>query len=74
MAKTYSPCIDVCKYRDDGHCIGCSMTKVQKKISKALKSKDKQIAFIGLVRMQQIVIGGYEGWEKYHKKRYERDD
>ena len=70
MAKAYSPCIDVCKYRDDGHCVGCSMTKVQKKISKNLKSKDKQIEFVKLVRMQQIVLGGYEDWEKAHKKRF----
>ena len=30
MGKYYSPCIDVCKYRDDGHCRGCSMTKPKK--------------------------------------------
>ena len=28
MAKKLpSPCIDVCKFRRAGHCIGCSMTK-----------------------------------------------
>ncbi|MEM6670690.1 MAG: DUF1289 domain-containing protein, partial [Pseudomonadota bacterium] len=25
--KLPSPCIDVCKFRRAGHCIGCSMTK-----------------------------------------------
>ena len=70
MGKNYSPCIDVCKYRDDGHCLGCSMTKIQKKISKSLKSKAKQLAFEELVKMQQAVLGGFEAWEKAHKKRY----
>ena len=70
MAKNYSPCIDVCKYREDGHCIGCSMTKIQKKISKSLKSKDKQLAFEELVKMQQAQLGGFETWEKAHKERY----
>ena len=70
MGKNYSPCIDVCKYRDDGHCCGCSMTKTQKKISKRLKSKDKQLAFEQLVRMQQNVLGGYEAWAKAHKEKY----
>jgi len=70
MGKNYSPCIKVCKYRADGHCLGCSMTKTQKKISKCLKSKDKQLAFEGLIRMQQTVLGGFESWEKAHKQRY----
>ena len=74
MGKNYSPCIDVCKYRDDGHCIGCSMTKIQKKISKSLKSKDKQLAFEGLVRMQQKQLGGFEAWEEVHKQRYRGKD
>lgn len=74
MGKNYSPCIKVCKYRDDGHCLGCSMTKIQKKISKCLKSKDKQLAFEGLIRMQQTVLGGFEYWEKAHKQKYWDND
>ena len=74
MGKNYSPCINVCKYRDDGHCLGCSMTKTQKKISKALKSKDKQLAFEQLIKLQQAVLGGYESWETAHKQRYRGKD
>ena len=69
MGKRCTPCIDVCKYGDGGHCVGCSMTKTQKKISKTLKTRDKQLAFEQLVRMQQTVLGGYEEWEKAHKQR-----
>jgi len=50
------------------------MTKAQKKISKSLKSKDKQLAFEGLVRMQQAVLGGFEAWEKSHKKKHRHKD
>ena len=70
MTKPYSACVKICKYREDGHCVGCSMTKAQKKISKKLKSKDSQAAFLQLIRMQQTCLGGYEGWEKAHLDRY----
>ena len=70
MTKSYSPCVKVCKYREDGHCLGCSMTKTQKKISKKLKSKDTQMAFVELVRVQQAYLGGYEAWEQAHSDRY----
>ena len=46
------------------------MTKVQKKISKRLNSKDTQAAFVQLIRMQQNFLGGYEDWEKAHRDRY----
>ena len=70
MAKIYSPCVKNCKYREDGYCAGCSMTKAQKKISKKLKSKDSQAAFVQLIRLQQTCLGGYENWEKAHSERY----
>ena len=68
MGKNHSPCIDVCIYRDDGHCSGCSMTRIQKKISKILKSKDKQLAFVELIRMQQSLLGDFENWEKVRSR------
>ena len=36
MAKILSPCIDICKFKREGHCIGCSMTKAQKSTFKAV--------------------------------------
>jgi hypothetical protein len=47
------------------------MTKTQKKISKKLKSKDTQAAFLQLIRIQQTGLGGYETWKKAHLDRYE---
>ena len=46
------------------------MTKIQKKISKSLKSKKKRLAFEELVKTQQARLGGFETWENTHKKRY----
>ena len=66
MAKQPSPCIDVCKFRRNGpagsHCIGCSMTKTQKKLFKALKKSDQQSAFVQMLQIQQAHMGKYRHW------------
>jgi len=71
--KTPSPCIDVCKFRRDGpagqHCIGCSMTKAQKKMFKGLKREDQRSAFITLIRSQQAVMGKYRAWAPAYLRR-----
>ncbi|MBT8476394.1 MAG: DUF1289 domain-containing protein, partial [Alphaproteobacteria bacterium] len=53
MAKVPSPCIDVCKYKRQGHCIGCSMTKAQKSLYKSLKKPRHRAAFVGMLKVQQ---------------------
>lgn len=64
--KTPSPCIDVCKFRRPGpagrHCIGCSMTKAQKKMFKSLRKEDHRTAFIAMLRAQQLQMGKYSAW------------
>jgi predicted Fe-S protein YdhL (DUF1289 family) len=74
MAKTPSPCIDVCKFRRQGHCIGCSMTKPQKKMFKSLKKDDFRQAFVQMLRGQQQVLGKYDHWLlAYDKKLRKRN-
>jgi len=69
MAKTPSPCIDVCKYKREGHCIGCSMTKPQKSLFKSLKKDSHREAFVDLLVMQQTAMGGFTHWTpKYLRK------
>ena len=72
MAKIPSPCIDVCKFKRSGpagaHCIGCSMTKVQKKLGKAAKGKAMP-AFVALVVAQQQAMGRYAHWRPAYMKR-----
>lgn len=60
--KMPSPCIDVCKFRREGHCIGCSMTKAQKSMYKALKKPEHQKGFINMLMHQQASLGKYGHW------------
>ena len=59
MAKTPSPCIDVCKFKREGHCIGCSMTKAQKSMFKSLKKESHRVGFIQMLTAQQERLGKY---------------
>ena len=67
--KTPSPCIDVCKFRRGGHCIGCSMTKAQKSLYKTLKKPARQAAFVEMLQAQQGAMGHYKHWaQEYARK------
>ena len=69
MSKKTTPCIGICKFYRDGHCIGCSMTKLQKSISKKLREPREKDDFLASLVMQQNELGGYESWElKYRQK------
>ena len=69
MSKLPSPCIDVCKYKREGHCIGCSMTKAQKSMFKKLKKDAHRQAFVEMLIAQQKVMGKYGGWAQAYAKR-----
>ncbi|WP_208352190.1 DUF1289 domain-containing protein [Pseudaestuariivita rosea] len=69
MSKTPSPCIDVCKFKRAGHCIGCSMTKDQKSMFKSLKKEKHREAFIDLVVAQQENMGKYDHWQAAYVKK-----
>lgn len=72
MPKVPSPCIDVCKFKREGHCIGCSMTKAQKSLFKELKKEKHQIAFIGMLRKQQAALGRYTHWAPVYLKKLKK--
>ncbi|MEM9106278.1 MAG: DUF1289 domain-containing protein [Pseudomonadota bacterium] len=67
--KIPSPCIDVCKFRREGHCIGCSMTKSQKKLFKSIKCPEQQEAFLKLLLGQQNSMGRYRHWVPAYLKK-----
>ena len=69
MSKTPSPCIDVCKFKREGHCIGCSMTKEQKSMFKKLKKDSHREAFVEMLVAQQAVMGRYTHWERSYAKK-----
>ncbi|NRA99455.1 MAG: DUF1289 domain-containing protein [Rhodobacteraceae bacterium] len=72
MKKVPSPCIDVCKFRREGHCIGCSMTKSQKKTFKALKKGEHQAAYVKLLMAQQENMGRYTHWGPAYAKKLKK--
>jgi hypothetical protein len=61
MPKTPNPCIDVCKYKREGHCIGCSMTKDQKSLFKSAKKNTHRDGFVKMLIAQQTQMGGFAG-------------
>ncbi|MEE4209848.1 MAG: hypothetical protein V2I43_11335 [Parvularcula sp.] len=72
-SKTQSACIGVCKFRRAGpageHCIGCSMTKAQKKIAKKQKKPEAAQAMLALVVAQQKTMGRFGHWRAAYLKR-----
>lgn len=69
MPKTPNPCIDVCKYKREGHCIGCSMTKAQKSLYKSLKKDSHKAGFVQMLMAQQDRLGKYKGWQQAYAKK-----
>ena len=67
--KTPSPCIDVCKFRRAGHCTGCSMTKAQKSLFKALKKNSHRDAFVEMLQAQQHAMGKYKHWAPQYARK-----
>jgi uncharacterized protein len=67
--KVPSPCIDVCKFKNAGHCIGCGMTKKQRKKFKRLDGKKAKRGFIEHLRVQQLEVGLKANWERAYRKR-----
>ncbi len=72
--KVPSPCIDVCKFKKGGHCIGCSMTEKQKKSFKKLDKRRRKLEFLTDLRAQQARLGGFGFWEKAYRKRCRKKD
>lgn len=68
-SKTPSPCIGVCKFKRETHCIGCSMTKTQKSMFKTLKGEKYRRAFLTFVVHQQNALGRYRHWAPAYLKR-----
>ncbi|MEJ6389501.1 DUF1289 domain-containing protein [Gymnodinialimonas ulvae] len=67
--KVPSPCIDVCKFRRGGHCIGCSMTKAQKSLFKQLKKPAHRRAFVEMLQAQQTALGKYKHWSPEYARK-----
>lgn len=70
MPKIPSPCIDVCKYRLKGHCIGCSMTKAQKHAFRKLERNRARKDFVAFIVAQQRLLGNrFKGWGTAYRRK-----
>jgi len=69
MPKHPSPCVDVCKYKRQGHCIACSMTKAQKSLFKELKKDKHRAAFVDMLKLQQASMGKFHAWPELYAKK-----
>ena len=69
MAKIPSPCVDVCKFKLNGRCIGCAMTKKQKKMFRRLKSGRKRLRFITDLVDEQTALGRHDYWRKMYLRK-----
>ena len=74
MSKVPSPCIDVCKYKLKGsRCIGCGMTREQKKEFKELDGKNAKRLFVAMLRDEQARLPlSFAGWEKAYRRKCEK--
>ncbi|TFF18682.1 DUF1289 domain-containing protein [Jiella endophytica] len=72
-AKAPSPCIGVCKFRgEDGSCIGCSMTRRDKKRFKRLEKKPKKKAFFRELVARLVERGRLSRWERVYRRKCDR--
>lgn len=69
MSKSSTPCIGVCKFKREGHCIGCSMTKAQKSMYKSLKKDKHRAVFVEMLIEQQKRMGRYLHWAPAYLRR-----
>ncbi|SHJ01234.1 hypothetical protein SAMN02745911_1398 [Aureimonas altamirensis DSM 21988] len=72
--KAPSPCIGVCKFRDAGHCVGCRMTKPEKKRFKRLEGKSRKRAFFVELSERLQQAGRYAYWARMYRRRCEKKD
>jgi predicted Fe-S protein YdhL (DUF1289 family) len=67
--KIPSPCIDVCKFKREGRCIGCSMSKSDKKAFKKLRGSKAKRKFLKALVDQQNEMGKYSHWRPAYQKK-----
>lgn len=69
MAKILSPCVGVCKFRLNKRCLGCAMTKKQKKKYKKLDSGQDKLAFIVKLVSKQKDLGRHDYWLRVYTRK-----
>jgi len=69
VSKVPSPCVDVCKFKHQRHCLGCGMTKKQKKAFKRLNGRKTRVKFLEALVEQHAEIGLRANWLRSYRRR-----
>lgn len=68
-----SPCIDVCKYKRGGRCIGCSMTPEEKRSFPHSGSGEQKKAFIEALLDRVAAHRNPAFWAMTYRRKCERE-
>jgi len=76
MAGTWvaapSPCVGVCKFREGGQCIGCAMTRPEKKRFKRLRGKAGRRPFFESLVARLRAGGRLDYWQRMYRRKCDR--
>ncbi|WP_185983688.1 DUF1289 domain-containing protein [Aureimonas mangrovi] len=73
-AAAPSPCVDVCKYKRQGRCVGCSMTKLEKDTFPASGGAEAKRAFFeALLARLQAEHKNPAFWAIAYRRKCERE-
>jgi hypothetical protein len=69
--------VDVCKFKlkagKHAHCLGCGMTKPQKKAFKTLDGGKARARFVAALMAQQAALGHeFKAWRKLYGRKLDR--
>lgn len=67
--KIPSPCIGVCEFERKGRCIGCAMTRKQKKAFGKLDGRKRKLAFLAALVERQRALGRHDRWLRLYLKK-----
>ena len=76
MAKTWAlaptPCVGVCKFDGEGRCVGCAMTKREKKTCKKLRRKTQKRPFFQLLVVRLSGLRRLRYWSRMYRRKCDR--
>lgn len=73
-ADAPSPCVDVCKYKRAGRCVGCMMTKAEKdSFPRSGSAEAKKSFFDGLMERLRSEHKNPAFWAIAYKRKCERE-
>lgn len=72
MPKAVTPCIDVCKYKLRGRCIGCGMTQAEKRRAERLDAEAMRDFVAALLREQAQLGRPFWAWAPAYRRKCEK--